>query len=72
MLPSHEFLRHIREKRGLSQDALAEKCGWPQSRVSRIENGKQKLSADDLDTVAAAFGISVAEFQRLRLRRRAA
>lgn len=40
------YIRVIRELRGLSQAALAEKMGISQSQVDRIEKGQRKLTVD--------------------------
>lgn len=34
-----EHLRELRQKRGLTQVALAERCGFPQARISELERG---------------------------------
>jgi transcriptional regulator with XRE-family HTH domain len=48
----------MRKKAGLSGKDLAEATGWPQSKVSRLENGKQMPTASDLETWAAAVHAS--------------
>jgi transcriptional regulator with XRE-family HTH domain len=45
-------LRALRTQAGLSGKELAEACGWQPSRVSKIENGKQMPTAEDIDTWA--------------------
>lgn len=53
-----ERLKALREKWGLSQAALAEKCGWAsQSRVGNYEVGTRKISADDAIVLAKALGV---------------
>ena len=34
-----EHLRELRQKRGLTQVDLAERCGFPQARISELERG---------------------------------
>lgn len=34
-----ESLRELRQKRGLTQVQLAERCGFPQARISELERG---------------------------------
>lgn len=41
-------LGEIRKAAGLTGRALATSCGWHESKVSRIENGKTSPSADDV------------------------
>jgi SOS-response transcriptional repressor LexA len=53
-----ERLKALREKEGLSQAALAEKCGWAsQSRVGNYEVGVRKISADDAVVLAQALRV---------------
>ncbi|MEV0734235.1 helix-turn-helix transcriptional regulator [Polymorphospora sp. NPDC050346] len=42
------FLRELRVRRGLSGVALAKQLGWVQSKVSRIETGRQVPTDDDI------------------------
>jgi transcriptional regulator with XRE-family HTH domain len=41
-------LRRLREEAGLNGKQLAAQLGWAQSKVSRIETGKQEVSTDDV------------------------
>ncbi len=43
------YLRVMRVQAGVSGSDLAGANGWAQSKVSRIETGKQKLSAADIE-----------------------
>lgn len=45
-------LRGLRAQAGLSGKQLADAAGWAQSKVSRIESGKQQASAGDIETWA--------------------
>jgi transcriptional regulator with XRE-family HTH domain len=49
-------LRELRTEAGLSGRDLAERCGWQPSKVSKLENGKQTPTADDLAAWAGAVG----------------
>jgi transcriptional regulator with XRE-family HTH domain len=49
-------LRGLRTAAGLVGTDLADRAGWNQSKVSRIENGKQLPSETDIRTWAAACG----------------
>ncbi|CAL2059371.1 DNA-binding protein [Streptomyces murinus] len=46
-------LRELRTQGGLTGRQLAERCGWPHSKVSKLENGRQTATPDDLDEWAA-------------------
>ena len=48
-------LRIVREFSDLSQNALAERCGVPQSTISSIESGRANLSVDLAKTLARAL-----------------
>jgi len=58
------MLRKIREEAGLSQTALAEKLGKPQTFVSKSELGERRV--DFLETVefCRACRVSVGQFHR--------
>ena len=50
----------LREERGWSQRALAKVVGLDQSALSRVEAGKRRLAAGELDLIARALGVSPA------------
>jgi transcriptional regulator with XRE-family HTH domain len=50
-----ESVRIIRELQELSQNALAELTGIPQSTISAIENGRIKLGVERAKTLARAL-----------------
>ena len=57
--------RRITEERhdaGLTQEALAEKAGLPQSHISRLETGKHSPSRATIEKIAAALGKPVSAF----------
>jgi transcriptional regulator with XRE-family HTH domain len=49
-------LRALRNSAGLAGTDLADRAGWHQSKVSRIENGKQLPSVADIRTWTSACG----------------
>ncbi|MGW3653461.1 helix-turn-helix domain-containing protein [Streptomyces sp. NPDC000878] len=49
-------LRELRVEAGLEGKGLAAKLGWPPSKVSRIQNGKQTPTLEDLTGWARATG----------------
>lgn len=61
-------LRALRAQAGLTGKGLADAQGWQQSKVSRIENGKQMPSDEDIEAWAAACGDDDAVAELLRLR----
>lgn len=55
-------LRELRTAAGLTQVQLAERCGMPQSTISRIESGTTSgVDFDTLDRVAAALHVHPSE-----------
>lgn len=53
-------IKSARKARGLTQEQLAEACGWSgQSRIGNYETGKREPSAADMQLIAAALGIPV-------------
>jgi DNA-binding XRE family transcriptional regulator len=52
-------LRDIRQKKGLSQKALAKELGVSQQLISRIENGKENISLIVLKKIVRALGKDV-------------
>lgn len=50
-----ESVRILRELQGLSQAALADDCGIPQSTISAIENGRVNLGVERAKALAMAL-----------------
>jgi transcriptional regulator with XRE-family HTH domain len=53
------FIREIRNKRKMSQQALSEKSGITYQYLSEIENGKANLTLDILAAVSRALGLNL-------------
>ncbi|MCC2279665.1 helix-turn-helix transcriptional regulator [Streptomyces sp. ET3-23] len=51
-------LRELRIEAGLTGRELAARCGWPHSKVSKLENGRQTAASADLKAWASAIGRS--------------
>jgi transcriptional regulator with XRE-family HTH domain len=54
-------IQRLREARGLSQEALAEKAGLSRGYLARVETGRHEPSLSMLDKLAKALGVPVAE-----------
>ncbi len=54
-----ERLRQLREEKGLSQIALAEKAGVEQPYVSLVETGKQEPCLRNIELLAGGLGVSL-------------
>lgn len=57
-----KLLRDMRDGAGLSQVALAERIGRPQSFVSKYENGARRLDVVELFELCAACGLTLSRF----------
>jgi transcriptional regulator with XRE-family HTH domain len=49
-------LRELRQKRGLTQVQLAERCGFPQARISELERGGRSPNLTTIVRLAVALG----------------
>jgi len=54
-------LRRLRERNGLTQQALADKAKMSQSFFNRIETGKADPSLSTLRRLAKALGVTVSQ-----------
>lgn len=52
-------VKEVREKRGLSQETLAEKCGLHRTYISSIENGKRNISLVNIQKIEIALDIKL-------------
>ena len=62
--PIVESLASARERKGLSQRALGERIGFPQSHVSKIESAAVDLQTTSLIEMARALDLEVALIPR--------
>ena len=54
-------IKLLRFSRGWSQETLAELCGFCRSYIANIESGKHNVSLDNLERLAEAFEVPIAE-----------
>jgi len=52
-------IKELRERAGMSQDALAQKMGLPRPAISQIESGARKIAADELVRFSQVFHVPV-------------
>ena len=55
-------IREIRKSRGLSQTALAEKCGFTFSYIGDVERAEKNISLLNLEKIAEGLGVGVHQF----------
>lgn len=60
-------VRALRQEAGLSQVVFAERCGFYQTYLSRIETGKANPTLNAIEIISEALGISVFDlFDQIR------
>lgn len=52
-------IKELREKAGMSQDALAQKMKLPRPAISQVESGTRKVSADELVSFSQLYHVPV-------------
>ncbi len=57
-------VRRLREKRGLSQERLAELAGLHRTYIGGIERGERNVSLVNINRVAIGLGVSLANLMR--------
>jgi transcriptional regulator with XRE-family HTH domain len=57
-----ERLRKARQEAGLSQVQVAKKIGRPQSHISNIESGQQRVDVVELKRFAKLYGKEISYF----------
>lgn len=61
-LHAGQRVRHWRELRGIHQADLASAAKMDSARLCRIENGKTKPRAEEVERLAAALDLTMPEF----------
>jgi len=54
-------MREVRERVGISQEKLAEKAGLHRTYVSSVERGKRNISLLNIERLARALSVTLAE-----------
>jgi len=57
-----ERIKILREKKGYSQNSLAELAGISQSHLRRVELGQSRITVDHLQMICDALGVTLKEF----------
>jgi transcriptional regulator with XRE-family HTH domain len=66
MTAINEFMRDLRRRRKMNQEDMAATLKWVQSKVCKIEKGKQQPTFADLEAVSKTFGVSMRKLINLR------
>lgn len=64
--PFGEYLKKLRGDRGWLQSDVVERTGWHQTKVSRLENGAALPRLEELEVIAAVFGVRLARLIQIR------
>jgi transcriptional regulator with XRE-family HTH domain len=59
-----QAIRKLREKRGLTQEAVAHEAGVTASTYGLIERGQSNPTWATVDDIASALGVSIAELAK--------
>lgn len=57
-------VRDLRKQMGWSQEIFASRCGLDRTYVGGIERGERNVSLRNIEAIASALGISIAELMR--------
>jgi transcriptional regulator with XRE-family HTH domain len=57
-------LRALREARGISPEALVRACNLSIDRLDRLENGRERITVDDMRRLCEVLGVAPADFFR--------
>lgn len=57
-----ERIVKLREKSGLTQEAVAKSLGLSRQRYMLVEKGERDLSIEELEILAGVFGVSIVDF----------
>ena len=52
-------IRSLRQQTGMSQVEFGERCGFYQTYLSRVENGKANPTLNAIEVIANALGLTV-------------
>ena len=55
-------VRALRQKKKISQEALADLCSLHRTYISDVELGKRNVSLENIEKIANALDVSISEF----------
>jgi len=59
-----DYLRKVRERRGLSQEALAFECGLHRTYIGAVERGEYNLTLLSLRRITDTLGVNLVDAAR--------
>ena len=59
MVTLAQRIQELRDEKGLSRPALASALGFPRQAIEKFETGRQTPTKDQMDKMAAFFGVSL-------------
>src|SRR3954464_11878681 len=65
-------LRHLREDAGMTGEQVAAKVGWEQSKISRMETAKMRITSGEVMELCETYGVDDDNRERLVLLARSA
>lgn len=57
-------VRELRKNEGYSQESFADECGLDRTYMGGIERGERNVALRNIEKIAEALGISIAELMR--------
>lgn len=57
-------VRELRKSEGYSQESFADECGLDRTYMGGIERGERNVALRNIEKIAEALGISIAELMR--------
>ena len=63
----NERLKTLIRNKGLKQCSVAEKAGFNENQFSQMLNGRRQISADELEIICNAMGVSPNDVYRLKV-----
>lgn len=57
-------VRELRRARGLSQEALADRCGLDRTYIGGIERGERNVALRNIASIASALDITISELMQ--------
>ena len=55
-------IRDLRNKKGLSQEALAHEAGLDRTYITSVERGKRNISICNLERITIALNVNLSDF----------